>query len=144
MATPASVEALHLVALGASFSILGLTAMFTSLLRAPRLANATTNRPYKRGQTLFIEYALTQDILLTSFTDVHLINFLTKYFKSVAIITQPFTYSARQLLTCMDIRPFYVQAPWLTRSSPVLGPGLLLNQFIAPLLTWALRLEQCA
>lgn len=44
----------------------------------------------------------------------------------------------------MDIPPFYVQTPWLIRSSPVLVPGLLLNQFIATQLTWALRLEQCA
>ncbi|KAG1257581.1 hypothetical protein G6F68_009238 [Rhizopus microsporus] len=77
MATPASVEALRLEALGASSSTPGLTAMSTSLLRTPRLMDTTTNKSYKRGQTLFIEWALAQDISLTSFTDIHLTNFLS-------------------------------------------------------------------
>ncbi|KAG1276268.1 hypothetical protein G6F66_012584 [Rhizopus arrhizus] len=81
MATPASVEALRLEALGASSSTPGLTAMSTSLLRAPRLMDTTTNKSYKRGQTLFIEWALAQDISLTSFTDVHLTNFLSEMFQ---------------------------------------------------------------
>ncbi|KAG1283530.1 hypothetical protein G6F66_010889 [Rhizopus arrhizus] len=77
MASPASVEALRLEALGASSSTPGLTAMSTSLLRTPRLMDTTTNKSYKRGQTLFIEWALAQDISLTSFTDIHLTNFLS-------------------------------------------------------------------
>ncbi|KAG1300413.1 hypothetical protein G6F64_012724 [Rhizopus arrhizus] len=55
--------------------------MSTSLLRAPRLMDTTTNKSYKRGQTLFIEWALAQDISLTSFTDVHLTNFLSEMFQ---------------------------------------------------------------
>ncbi|KAG1317269.1 hypothetical protein G6F62_012990 [Rhizopus arrhizus] len=82
MATPASVEALRLEALGASSSTPGLTAMSTSLLRAPRLMDTTTNKSYKRGQILFIEWALAQDISLTSFTDVHLTNFLSEMFQA--------------------------------------------------------------
>ncbi|KAG1059853.1 hypothetical protein G6F57_016396 [Rhizopus arrhizus] len=82
MATSASVEALRLEALGASSSTPGLTAMSTSLLRAPRLMDTTTNKSYKRGQILFIEWALAQDISLTSFTDVHLTNFLSEMFQT--------------------------------------------------------------
>jgi hypothetical protein len=81
IATPASVEALCLEALGASSSTPGLTAMSTSLLRTPRLMDTTTNKSYKRGQTLFIEWALAQDISFTSFTDVHLTNFLSEMFQ---------------------------------------------------------------
>ncbi|KAG1137364.1 hypothetical protein G6F37_013540 [Rhizopus arrhizus] len=81
MATPASVEALRLEALGASSATPGLTAMSTSLLRTPRLMDTTTNKSYKRGQTLFIEWALAQDISLTSFTDIHLTNFLSEMFQ---------------------------------------------------------------
>ncbi|KAG0925351.1 hypothetical protein G6F57_017198 [Rhizopus arrhizus] len=69
MATPASVEALRLEALGASSSTPGLTAMSTSLLRAPRLMDTTTNKSYKRGQILFIEWALAH--VLHPFTHLH-------------------------------------------------------------------------
>ncbi|EIE86006.1 hypothetical protein G6F46_013034 [Rhizopus delemar] len=55
--------------------------MSTSLLRAPRLMDNTTNKSYKRGQTLFIEWSLAQDISLTSFTEVHLTDFLSEMFQ---------------------------------------------------------------
>lgn len=55
MTTSASMETLLLAALRASSSTPRLTVMSTSLLQEPRLTYTTTNKSYKRGQTIFIE-----------------------------------------------------------------------------------------
>lgn len=82
MASSTSVEALRLETLGSTFAAPELTETSASLLRSRRLSDNSTNRSYKRGQSLFIEWALSQDIPLKTFNEVHLTNFLSEMFET--------------------------------------------------------------
>jgi hypothetical protein len=76
------VETIRLASLNIAYSNPGLTTTTGDLLRTPRLEKNFTNRSYKRGQSLFIEWALEQDISTTNFTEIHVVNFLSKMFES--------------------------------------------------------------
>ncbi|KAG0803601.1 hypothetical protein G6F20_013385 [Rhizopus arrhizus] len=75
-------KALRLETLGSTFAAPELTETSASLLRSRRLSDNSTNRSYKRGQSLFIEWALSQDIPLKTFNEVHLTNFLSEMFET--------------------------------------------------------------
>ncbi|KAG1043301.1 hypothetical protein G6F43_011687 [Rhizopus delemar] len=79
---PDQVTALRLDALRSSGIDPGLSEISQALLRQPRLCDSVTNRSYRRGQELFVLWALQHNVSITDFSPVDLTNFLSHLYTS--------------------------------------------------------------
>ncbi|KAG1041167.1 hypothetical protein G6F43_012147 [Rhizopus delemar] len=88
------VEAIRVAALGSRYRFSALNPNARSILLRDRLnATSSTNRSYKRGQTLFLKWAHDNQISTSNFTPEDLVNFLDDMstYHSYAVSTiQPF------------------------------------------------------
>lgn len=78
MASSTTVKILRLGVLGPFFTQPGQSDTAGFLLRALHLANSSTSTSYKRGQVLFVKWAISHNDPITTFTETHLIDFLAE------------------------------------------------------------------